>query len=517
MIYPYSFSEGDPLGNWKLEIFINNEIARVVGFRWCRPGREHGPRVEGRAERLIINERLFFPWGSCSSCRPGWPWTGTSVPSGASSDMVVLAPKVYHFGRLEMELSGQVLKHSAHQVLSDLARDMILENFLDARRSDLGWPSSPGVRQSLAELIDQVRSAGLGPFEFEELAKDAVSPPKLAGFLDIYKAYQDFLHENGLFDRSDRRRELVSVLKSGPPPRFLEEVREVIVRDFARFTPFQLELINVLTRLVERVEIHLTCPKWLHDFSEEKNDAWKGNPFTELLSTVRSLEAAWQEAPNLDLVFDPPEERHPFPLNRLSRLFQPVAVPETVSDGDPRVEIVAAPGRYAEVEHIGRRVWRLIDQGIEPDPNRLGHAQPGRIRATGGGRVSPVSSAPVFPARGALEHSSPGPGPAGFDAPGHLPLEHRSGPGCSGLAVPGYTVVHTLDGSGRLSLEAGVSDERAGGGWTENLERLALKKKPAEQEKIGAILDCIRFLKERLKPLAGARSWPLLCMKPGRY
>ena len=36
MIYPFCFSEGDPLGPWRLEIFINNELARRVRFRVVR-------------------------------------------------------------------------------------------------------------------------------------------------------------------------------------------------------------------------------------------------------------------------------------------------------------------------------------------------------------------------------------------------------------------------------------------------------------------------------------------------
>ncbi|MEW5723613.1 MAG: hypothetical protein AB1896_10940 [Thermodesulfobacteriota bacterium] len=39
MIYPFCFSEGDPLGPWKLEIYINDELARAVRFQVVRPGR----------------------------------------------------------------------------------------------------------------------------------------------------------------------------------------------------------------------------------------------------------------------------------------------------------------------------------------------------------------------------------------------------------------------------------------------------------------------------------------------
>lgn len=42
MIYPFCFSQGDPLGPWKLDIFINDEIARVVRFQVVEPARVDG-------------------------------------------------------------------------------------------------------------------------------------------------------------------------------------------------------------------------------------------------------------------------------------------------------------------------------------------------------------------------------------------------------------------------------------------------------------------------------------------
>ncbi|MEW6263118.1 MAG: hypothetical protein AB1641_08555 [Thermodesulfobacteriota bacterium] len=35
-VYPYSFSEGDPLGPWKLEIYINDQPARTIRFQVIR-------------------------------------------------------------------------------------------------------------------------------------------------------------------------------------------------------------------------------------------------------------------------------------------------------------------------------------------------------------------------------------------------------------------------------------------------------------------------------------------------
>ncbi len=37
MIYPFCFSEGDPLGPWKLEVYIDDRLARTFRFEVVRP------------------------------------------------------------------------------------------------------------------------------------------------------------------------------------------------------------------------------------------------------------------------------------------------------------------------------------------------------------------------------------------------------------------------------------------------------------------------------------------------
>ena len=37
MIYPFCFSRGDPLGTWRLEVFINDNMAKTFRFKVVRP------------------------------------------------------------------------------------------------------------------------------------------------------------------------------------------------------------------------------------------------------------------------------------------------------------------------------------------------------------------------------------------------------------------------------------------------------------------------------------------------
>ena len=41
VVYPYSFSVGDPLGAWKLDIYINDRLARSIRFQVVRPDMLH--------------------------------------------------------------------------------------------------------------------------------------------------------------------------------------------------------------------------------------------------------------------------------------------------------------------------------------------------------------------------------------------------------------------------------------------------------------------------------------------
>ena len=36
-VYPFCFSEGDPLGDWKLEVHINDKLARIFRFKVIQP------------------------------------------------------------------------------------------------------------------------------------------------------------------------------------------------------------------------------------------------------------------------------------------------------------------------------------------------------------------------------------------------------------------------------------------------------------------------------------------------
>ena len=48
MVYPFCFSEGDPLGPWRLEVYIDDQLARTFRFEVVRPEAESWrPKMKG--------------------------------------------------------------------------------------------------------------------------------------------------------------------------------------------------------------------------------------------------------------------------------------------------------------------------------------------------------------------------------------------------------------------------------------------------------------------------------------
>ncbi len=420
---------------------------------------------------------------------------------------VVIAPRVYTFGRLEMLLTGSL---TAGTPVSGLGRDMVFERLIEKEKTELGWPIQsigPGLRQRIITLLDQLKISRITPEVLTRIAKGNIPEEKLAGLVRVYSAYEDFLSQGELSDQADNRQRLIEALTSGAPFSALAEVQEIIIRDFNRLTPWQVELVHGLAGAVERVEVHFSCPDWIFEPKYIQGHGWTGNPFEETLFIVRGLESSGEDSGGLELFFKQPPGTNHSALSWLTQnLFHPAPPPGPAPQPAGRIEILAAPGRYKEVEEIGRRIWALIDQGVLPERIALS------VRDLGvyGQLVEDVFRRfhlPLFFRRGA---------PLAIQSPvrallsllrlsrshwdRHLVLDVLSSP----YLDSGITI--SWPKAAQLSAQAGVTDERAGGGWEKNLNRLT-RVHPEKKPDINTLLGGVRRIRSMLKPLAKPQTW----------
>ena len=418
---------------------------------------------------------------------------------------VVLEPKIYYFGSLEKKLAVEL---KVGETLTKAGQAMVLEDLLEAGESSLGLTSRQvgrGLIMQTAQLIEELKNSEVDPDTFGFMGRMLSSSPKVAGLEEIYRAYQDFLEKNGLRDRSDSRRALIRALRNGARPRTLAKVQNIVLMDFYRLTPFQVDLTKALARAVDRVEVNLTCPDWLHNFKADHDLIKTGNPFAETLVSIRGLEAMDGQS-GLELNTGPGKRRRPPALAWLGHLFQPAPESTPAPDLDGAIDIWAAPGRYAEVEEIGRRIWELVEQGVPPDRIAL------VVRDLGGygdliEDVFRRFRLPLFFRRGA---------PLAIQAPVRALLA------CMRLAASPWPREQVLDilaspyltvglsvtwpRAADLCARANVTDDRAGGGWERNLERLA-RTSPADRQDIADLLAAVKRLKTWLPPLVEPQTW----------
>ncbi|MEW6262941.1 MAG: PD-(D/E)XK nuclease family protein [Thermodesulfobacteriota bacterium] len=455
----------------------------------------------------------FFP--------PGQVWI---LPSGlavrqARADLlertvdgVILAPRVYSFKGLEAALSEEI--GGTGPIVSELGQTFFLSNWLKTNStlfrsawgsSDLSDWSRPGLVDRIREILTQLRTGGMTSGGLKRITTGVIDQAKSDFLTKVLSDYDLFLNQRGLTDRAGVRRNILEALSRSRQPALFREVDEVSLRGFHRLTPWQIELTQALARTGVRVVLRLAGPPWLlkadpdHDLTD--------NPFLETHRLLRAFESTGDNLPNFDLTYVALHSRTGEDF-WLDGIFRPVTADlGPLSIRPPAgLEIISCPGRYAEVEEIGRRITVLLEQGTPPENIAVAM----RDLGTYGQLVEDVFRRfrlPLFLRRGA---------PLVVQTPvrtllallnlarSHwerdLLLDLLACPILDlGLTIPWVRAA-------QLSAQAGVTDDRAGGGWLDNLSRLA-KFHPEHESDIAAILSTLDRLKKITAPLARERSW----------
>ena len=342
---------------------------------------------------------------------------------------------------------------------------------------------------------------------FTELAKGLTPGERIQAIADIQFQYETFLTDRNLIDQAGQRRLLLQALSAGANPGLFNDIAVLDFKNFNRLTPWQTELIKALGMIVPQIRVHLLCPRWIFDSTPEQLSGRKG-PFSETLDLIAEFESLGQESQGLELFYQEPEVAS---NGDLALIAEHLFDPDFENQGnDPRgqIRILACTGRYHEVEEVGRIIWGLIrDGGVEPENIAVGV----RDMSLYGDMLEDVFRRfrlPLFMRRGA---------PLTIQAPA------RAITAMMRLAISNFERELILDllaspyldfglpfpwsRAAELTAKAGVTDDRAGGGYRENLIRLSRRSK-ADQEDAEKLVKKLDALRDMLRPLSKPQTWP---------
>ena len=424
---------------------------------------------------------------------------------------VMLRPKVMSFSHLERRLIENLVVGPS--LLSDQGRRMILEKLVAQKIRGL-IPHVPsdsarnhGVVQRISVLLDEARLGGLTPERFMELSEGWIPRERAQALADIQHDYETLLTERSLIDEAGQRRQLISALNAGRLPDTLRRAAIIEFKGFNRLTPYQTELVRTIGQVVPNVRLNLDSPMWIFDGTPDRISGRAG-PFLETLRLIAEIEyTSHHDGHGLEMILNEPGDGAEGDLAVAAKhLFDPDF---ENNDLEPQgqVRILACTGRYHEVEEIGRAIWELIQKGVEPDRIAVG------VRDLGiyGDMVEDVFRRfrlPLFMRRGA---------PLSIQAPA------RAVTALLKLAASNFERELFLDllaspyldfempfswvRAAELTAKAGVTDDRAGGGYAENLKRLA-RSGSSDKKDAETLLKRLDALRDLLRPLARPQTLP---------
>ena len=422
-----------------------------------------------------------------------------------ASDGVILGPRIHYFAQLEREMTAGLPVDGL--LISPLAEAFLLGEIVERQRERTGWPpqkAGPGLIRRLGELLSHLKTAGLGPEDLRQTGRDVGGSDRLNWLAELYRSYEQDIEKMGLTDRAGVRRQLLNDLNKGRIPPCLQGIGLIRLKGFHRLTPFQLALVEALANTIPKVEFHLQVPDSI--LESERSFLDNGQTpvaFAETFSLLRHMESRGVNNGNLELILVSPLVQHVHPV--LSWLGRKLFLDDPVGGGTLKpgseLHIAAAPGRYAEMEHVGRHIRRLLENGGRPD--RIGVAVPDL--ASYGQLIEDVFRRyrlPLSFRRGA---------PLMLQAPARavFALARLAGSHWDRdlvldlLASPYLNLAVDLPWAkaAELSARAGVTDERAGGGWDDNLARMAVSS-PKDRDNIDKLRDIISRLRNLLTPLS---------------
>ena len=318
------------------------------------------------------------------------------------------------------------------------------------------------LADNLGDSFDRLKLAGL---KWDQVA--SLPPADLAKKVaDLGREYDRTLAETGHTDHFGKRRLMLDMLAAGHHFAALDGVKIIKCHWSQRLSPFETDFLINLANLCQ-VDIHLNVPNWLFDQTIDH-----GSGFS-LLRTIGRIERLGPPSLNMDFS-DPDIQTAPPPLAHAATYL--LAPPDRQKPSPPpldeRLMIVETPSAYHEVEEAARSLKKLIIGGQPPD--QLALVVPNIDRY--GPLIDDVGRrfGLAFHFRRGESLADRGPARAALDLLS-LWSSNWERPRLMNLLRSPYfhfTDLPTPD-LHRLALKSGVTDERAQGGFAENLAKTA--------------------------------------------
>ena len=260
-------------------------------------------------------------------------------------------------------------RRDARQI-SPLQRELLIEDVLAqlAGTSELGhlqatW-DKPGTAAAVGAVLDEIKRGGISSEDFPGLIEQHASGNPANGPLAvIFRRYQNRLHALGLYDEPGLFWNALETLQEGHR-KPLEGLKVLLLDGFQEFTTTQLQMLQTLSKDVERIEVRLRVD------DTRPHMTMRSQSTSDLLASVFEAEA---------------RDEHVAPDTAYSNLgalrsavfsVTEAGLTRTV-DGAPKtrdasVQIIeAAGGMVGECREIARRVKRFLKERPDTQPNQI--------------------------------------------------------------------------------------------------------------------------------------------------
>ena len=433
---------------------------------------------------------------------------------------VAFSPKILTFAALENQLTAELATPEIAALIDPLERKLILTKLAEPLANDLaelaGFPdnfgrladkSSSARGEWLRHLADQLGD-GFDRFKLAGLTWEQVAglkPELLAGLLsELGGKYDGILRQRGKTDRFSRRRQMLEGLRYGRHFETLAGVEQIFCQGLQRLSPFETDFITALAN-GRQVKLTMTVPPWVLGENIEHGSGF------DLLQTIKAIEKSPEDGLFLEL-FTNMDGSGPQALAYAS---DTLLAPLSYRVGEPpdpsgQITRVQASTAYHEAEEVGRRLKEALQSGLAPE-----------------------ELAVVVPDMGSY-------GPLFDDVGRRFELAFHFRRGLTRLVDEGpvravlammelwtsnwersrlmeiirnpYFIFPKLQNFSvtelhNLTLKVGVSDQRAGGGLAENLNKFISSLNGRASEVAQALIEQVEYLKEAKANLDQAESW----------
>ncbi len=247
--------------------------------------------------------------------------------------------------------------HDDRAAIDTAGERLIVEAALRAaHNSEL--PLVPGVIDHVHGLIRQFKSAALKPEDFTEAIRKLKSAGRLAAVVAIFAEYEAILARHRLADAHDRESTVLEMLhdaeRRSRRPAALEGITRVTIAEIYDFSILQFMIVTALIRVVGDASITIQASPRNVDATRFADLTWNRFVAEESIADQVLPEFIRRGGRPGALGFV------------LEHLF--TEPPQDAPPPDSTLEIVRAPSRLGEVEHVAREIRRQLEarEGIPP-------------------------------------------------------------------------------------------------------------------------------------------------------